>query len=64
MNHPIIASANGNEYHKRLIQEAENFRRAKAFTDRQPKLTVFGKLLEQINSLFDQNTGKSADQPA
>ena len=64
MNHPVIASANGNEYHKRLIQEAENFRRAKVFTDRQTQLTVFGKLWEQINSLFDQITGKSADLPA
>jgi hypothetical protein len=64
MNHPIIASANGNERYNRMLKDAEAFRRGKALTNAQTRTYAFAKLRERLTALIPQAFGKSADSPA
>lgn len=64
MNHPFIASANGNERLNRMLKEAENYRRVKEITASNPKKWDFAKLRERFTSQLPAGVGKSADSPA
>jgi hypothetical protein len=64
MNHPVITSANGNERYKKMLNEAENYRRVRTITASQLKKTTFGKFRTKIISQLPQLVGKSADSPA
>jgi hypothetical protein len=64
MNHPIIASANGNERLNRMIREAENYRRVKAITASKPRKWSFGKIKAKLSSRLPQIVGSSAETPA
>jgi hypothetical protein len=64
MNHPIIASANGNERYNRMLGEAENSRQIRVFNASQPKKRIVGKFRAKFNALLPQVVGKSVDSPA
>jgi hypothetical protein len=64
MNHPTIASANGNERYNRLLKKAENFRRVKALAPAKPKPRFFQKLREAIAPPTQHDLGKTTGSPA
>ena len=64
MNHPLIASANGNERYNRMLKDAESFRKSKALTMSMPRIQIFANLRQTLTNLFPQDTGQTADTPA
>ncbi|MCK5429514.1 MAG: hypothetical protein KAI94_08590 [Anaerolineales bacterium] len=64
MNHPVIASMNGNERHMHMIKEAEKYRRIKAISRGRPKKDDFAKLWKNFTSLVSRDVEKAVDPAA
>ena len=64
MNHPIIASANGNLRYSKMLKDAEVFRQAKKLTGRQPGRSFLSALWLRIVTFDAQSVEESAGTTA
>ena len=64
MNHPYIASAYGYQSYLQLLDEAENYRRAKALRKDRPKIQFLTKIRQIFISQSPLDTHRPVDNPA